>query len=114
MKKFYFIVTILFSTLSFSQELDVENYLDGTWCDKDKFSCFNLISDNGLLIYEIPDGGFISGVEIIKHDTSSKKIYWRLVGTNKETQYFEIINKDKVKYFDGQKTKSFYRHPRKD
>ena len=35
---------------------------------KKKIDCFNIIAENGLVIYETPTGDFRSGVEIINYD----------------------------------------------
>tara|TARA_B100000767_G_scaffold180210_1_gene168212 strand:- start:5252 stop:5590 length:339 start_codon:yes stop_codon:yes gene_type:complete len=109
MKIFFTIIITLFSGYYYSQEFEAEEFLDGTWCQKDKEECFDLIFQNGLLMFEIPEGGYISGVEILKHDRENKKIFWRIIGTNKEQQYFEILKNDKVNHFDGVKTKILYR-----
>ena len=98
--------TILYITLlSFfgsNQEFDAERYLNGQWCKKNTDTeCFTLTYDQGLLLFEIPDGGYIEGVEVIKYDESERKIFWKIVGTNKDTQNFKIIDNDNVIYFDG-------------
>jgi hypothetical protein len=53
------------------------------------------------MLFEIPDGGYIEGVEVIKYDAEEKRIYWKIVGTNKDTQNFKIIDSKNVVYFDG-------------
>ena len=108
MKTFFAIIITTFISSSL-QQFEVEKFLNGTWCEKDKQECFDLIFEDGLLMFEIPEGGYISGVEILKYDDENKKIYWRIVGTAKKQQYFEILNKDKVNHFDGIKTKTLYR-----
>ena len=108
MKTFFAIIITTFISSSL-QQFEVEKFLNGTWCEKDKQECFDLIFEDGLLMFEIPEGGYISGVEILKYDDENKKIYWRFVGTTKKQQYFEILNKDKVNHFDGIKTKTLYR-----
>ena len=35
--------------------------ISGQWCDKEKIDCFNIIVDNGLIIYETTTGDFRSG-----------------------------------------------------
>ena len=108
MKTFFAIIITTFISSSL-QQFEVEKFLNGTWCEKDKQECFDLIFEDGLLMFEIPEGGYISGVEILKYDDENKKIYWRIVGTAKKQQYFEILNNDKVNHFDGIKTKTLYR-----
>lgn len=109
MNTFYPIIIILLFSFSFSQDFNAEEYLNGTWCQKNKEECFDLIFQDGLLMFEVPEGGYISGVEVLKYDRENKKIFWRIIGTNKEQQYFEILNQDKVNHFDGVKTKTLYR-----
>ena len=50
----------------------------------------------------------------LKYDDKTKKIFWRIVGTARETQYFEILKKNKVNHFDGVKTKALYRINKKE
>ena len=100
MKTLLFVILLNFFTSN--QEFDAERYLNGQWCKKNtETECFTLTYDRGLLLFEIPDGGYIEGVEVIKYDAEEKKIYWKIVGTNKDTQNFKIIDNNKVVYFDG-------------
>lgn len=108
MKTIFAIIITTFTSSSL-QQFEVEKFLNGTWCEKYKEECFDLIFKDDLLMLEIPEGGYISGVEILKYDDENKKIYWRIVGTKKKKQYFEILNNDKVNHFDGVKTKTLYR-----
>ena len=67
-------------------------------------------TDNHYHFYTDPsttytDGGFISGVELVKYDKKEKKIYWRIVGTSKKTQYFKILKGSTVEHFNGVDTK---------
>jgi len=48
-------------------------------------------------------------VEVLNYDDDAKKIFWRIIGTNKNTQYFEILRNNKVNHFDGQKTRVLFR-----
>jgi len=100
---------LIFSNYCFSQKFEVNDYLNGKWCNKDKFSCFDFVSEDGLLTFEIQDGGYIAGVEVLNYDDAAKKIFWRIIGTNKNTQYFEILRNNKVNHFDGQKTRVLFR-----
>ena len=109
MKNILIITCLIYSSYCFSQKFDENDFLNGEWCNNEKFSCFNLISEGGLLVYEIMDGGYTAGVEVLNYDDNAKKIYWRIIGTNKDTQYFEILKKNKVNHFDGQKTIVRYR-----
>ena len=46
-------ICLLFFLFPFSiiaQEFNVEEFLNGQWCDKEKSDCFNIISKNGLII----------------------------------------------------------------
>ena len=77
---------------------------------------FYLLYLSGLLLfqnidpYEIPEGGFRSGIELIKYDKKEKKIYWRIVGTTKKTQYFKIQKNGNVEYFDGNVKKNIKKY----
>ena len=100
MKTLLFIIFLSFFTPN--QEFDAERYLNGKWCKKNTDAeCFTLTYDQGLMLFEIPDGGYIEGVEVIKYDAAEKRIYWKIVGTNKDTQNFKIIDSKNVVYFDG-------------
>ena len=114
MKNTLTILLLIITSYCFSQEFDTDKYLNGTWCQKGNQECFDLISQDGLLMFAIPDGGYIAGVEILKYDDINKKIFWRIFGTAKETQYFEILKKNKVNHFDGVKTKALYRINKKE
>ena len=114
MKNTLTILLLIITSYCFSQEFDIDKYLNGTWCQKGNEECFDLISQDGLLMFAIPDGGYIAGVEILKYDDINKKIFWRIVGTARETQYFEILKKNKVNHFDGVKTKALYRINKKE
>ena len=91
--------------LIFLQNIDPYKFLDGKWCESKDKECFYLIIEDGLIIYEDTDGGFRSGVELVNYDKKEKKIYWRIVGTSKKTQYFKILKGTTVEHFDGIKTK---------
>ena len=89
------------SGLLLFQNIDPYEFLNGKWCESDESECFYIIYQDGILIYDIPEGGFRSGIELIKYDKKEKKIYWRIVGTTKKTQYFKIQKNGNVEYFDG-------------
>ena len=91
--------------LIFLQNIDPYKFLDGKWCESKDKECFYLIIEDGLIIYEDTDGGFRTGVEIVNYDKKEKKIYWRIVGTSKKTQYFKILKGTTVEHFDGINTK---------
>tara|TARA_Y100000996_G_scaffold125199_1_gene94598 strand:+ start:1114 stop:1440 length:327 start_codon:yes stop_codon:yes gene_type:complete len=91
--------------LIFLQNIDPYKFLDGKWCESKDKECFYLKSEDGLIIYEDTDGGFRTGVEIVNYDKKEKKIYWRIVGTSKKTQYFKILKGTTVEHFDGINTK---------
>ena len=91
--------------LIFLQNIDPYKFLDGKWCESKDKECFYLKIEDGLIIYEDTDGGFRTGVEIVNYDKKEKKIYWRIVGTSKKTQYFKILKGTTVEHFDGIKTK---------
>ena len=59
-------IFLLSSLLSIAQDFNIEEFLDGQWCDKDQVDCFNIIAMDGLLIYETPTGDFRTGIEIIE------------------------------------------------
>ena len=46
---------------------------------KKKSDCFNIIANNGLIIYETPTGDFRSGIEIISYDKKKGVIKWELI-----------------------------------
>ena len=46
--------------------------------------------DHGLLLFEVPDGGYVEGVEVIRYDEKEKKIYWKIVGTQKILKILEF------------------------
>jgi|TARA_B110000116_G_scaffold73177_1_gene63437 hypothetical protein len=99
--------------LTFNQDFDPNKYLNGKWCEGKNKECFYFTYSNGLMFYEIPDGGFKSGVESIKYDIKQNRVYWRIVGTTKKTQYFQILKDKKyVEYFDGNKTKRIRKYPK--
>ncbi|MBL30837.1 MAG: hypothetical protein CMC81_06335 [Flavobacteriaceae bacterium] len=87
------------------QNIDPYEFLNAKWCESKDKECFIITYENGLLIYEIPDGGFRSGIEMIKFDKKQKQIFWRIVGTSKKTQYFKILNSTTVEHFDGVETR---------
>lgn len=91
--------------LIFIQNIDPYKFLDGKWYESKDKECFYLKYQDGLVIYEDTDGGFISGVELVKYDKKEKKIYWRIVGTSKKTQYFKILKGSTVEHFNGVDTK---------
>ena len=91
--------------LIFIQNIDPYKFLDGKWCESKDKECFYLKYQDGLVIYEDTDGGFISGVELVKYNKKEKKIYWRIVGTSKKTQYFKILKGSTVEHFNGVDTK---------
>jgi hypothetical protein len=100
----------LFSFFNPVQQFEVESYLNGEWCKKAADSeCFSLIYDQGLLLFEVPDGGYVEGVEVIRYDEKEKKIYWKIVGTQKDTQNFRILDADNVLYFDGVSASYWFR-----
>ena len=59
MKTFFAIIITTFISSSL-QQFEVEKFLNGKWCEKDKQECFDLIFEDGLLMFEIPEGGYIS------------------------------------------------------
>ena len=91
--------------LIFLQNIDPYKFLDGKWCESKDKECFYLKIEDGLIIYEDTDGGFRTRVEIVNYDKKEKKIYWRIVGTSKKTQYFKILKGTTVEHFDGINTK---------
>jgi len=102
MKNLFFILTFLIT----NQDFDVNRFLDGKWCEGKNNECFYLSYVDGLMIFETPDGSFKSGVEVVRYDKKQNRIYWRIVWTTKETQYFQILNnKNYIEYFDGNRTK---------
>ena len=72
------------SGLLLFQNIDPYEFLNGKWCESEESECFYIIYQDGILIYDIPEGGFRSGIELIKYDKKEKKIYWRIVGTTKK------------------------------
>lgn len=99
-----------FSFFNPVQQFEVESYLNGEWCKKASDSeCFSLIYDHGLLLFEVPDGGYVEGVELIRYDEKEKKIYWKIVGTQKDTQNFRVLDEDNVLYFDGVSASYWFR-----
>jgi len=102
MKNLFFVLALLL----LNQDFDVNEFLNGKWCEGKNKECFYLKHVDGLMIFEIPDGGYKSGVEVVKYDKKQNKIYWRIIGTTKPTQYFKILKGKKyIEYFDGNRTK---------
>ena len=57
------------------KQFEVDSYLNVEWCKKASDSeFFSLIYDQGLLLFEVPDGGYVEGVEVIRYDEKEKKI----------------------------------------
>ena len=108
---------ILFSFFSplhiVAQNFNVEEFLDGQWCDKEKIDCFNIIAENGLVIYETPTGDFRSGVEIINYDKKKGIITWELIKTSRKTNTFRIISKNKVEFDNGNRRSTLHRQKKK-
>ncbi len=112
--KIYLIIFSFFSPLYIvAQNFNVEDFLDGQWCDKEKFDCFNIIAENGLVIYETPTGDFRSGVEIINYDKKKGIITWELIKTSRKTNTFRIISKNKVEFDNGNRRSTLYRQKKK-
>ena len=86
----------LFPLSIIAQEFNVEEFLNGQWCDKEKSDCFNIIANNGLIIYETPTGDFRSGIEIISYDKKKGVIKWELIKTSRKTNSFKIISKKRL------------------
>ena len=84
------ILITLLAFLNFNQDFDPNEYLDGKWCEGKNKECFYLTYSDGLMFFEIPDGGFKSGVESIKYDKKQNRIYWRIVGTTKKPNTFKF------------------------
>lgn len=59
MNTFYPMIIILLFSFSFSQDFNAEEY-------------FDLIFQDGLMMFEVPEGGYISGVEVLKYDRKNK------------------------------------------
>ena len=106
-------ISLLFSLLSNAQDFNIEEFLDGQWCDKDQVDCFNIIAMDGLLIYETPTGDFRTGIEIVDYEENSQTISWELVRTNRQINRFKIINQDKVEFDNNFRRAILYRQKRK-
>ena len=113
MKIFLIIFSFLSPLYIVAQNFNVEDFLDGQWCDKEKFDCFNIIAENGLVIYETPTGDFRSGVEIINYDKKKGIITWELIKTSRKTNTFRIISKNKVEFDNGNRRSTLYRQKKK-
>ena len=103
----------LFPVILFSQEFKAEELISGQWCDKEKVDCFNIIVDNGLIIYETTTGDFRSGIEIISYDKKKGVIKWELIKTSRKTNTFRIISKNKVEFDNGNRRVNMYRQKKK-
>ena len=107
------IIYLLFPLYTVAQEFNVEEFLNGQWCDKEKSDCFNIIANNGLIIYETPTGDFRSGIEIISYDKKKDVIKWELIKTSRKTNSFRIISKNKVEFDNGNRRSILYRQKKK-
>ena len=103
----------LFPIIIFSQEFKAEEFISGQWCDKEKVDCFNIIVDNGLIIYETTTGDFRSGIEIISYDKKKGIIKWELIKTSRKTNTFRLISKNKVEFDNGNRRVNMYRQKKK-
>lgn len=106
-------IIFLFPLYIIAQEFNVEEFLNGQWCDKEKSDCFNIIANNGLIIYETPTGDFRSGIEIISYDKKKDVIKWELIKTSRKTNSFRIISKNKVEFDNGNRRSILYRQKKK-
>lgn len=104
-----FKTTLLFSLVLTAQNFNSRKFLEGQWCDKAKIDCFNIIAIDGLLIYETITGDFRTGIEIIGYNDKTKTILWELVKTNKKTNSFKILNKNKVEFDNNNRRTTLYR-----
>ncbi|PWH10130.1 hypothetical protein DEJ39_07965 [Bacteroidetes bacterium SCGC AAA795-G10] len=107
------IIFLLFPLYTIAQEFNVEEFLNGQWCDKEKSDCFNIIVNNGLIIYETPTGDFRSGIEITSYDKKKDVIKWELIKTSRKTNSFRIISKNKVEFDNGNRRSILYRQKKK-
>ena len=107
------IIFFLFPLYTIAQEFNVEEFLNGQWCDKEKSDCFNIIANNGLIVYETPTGDFRSGIEIISYDKKKDVIKWELIKTSRKTNSFKIISKNKVEFDNGNRRSILYRQKKK-
>ena len=103
----------LFPLCIIAQEFNVEEFLNGQWCDKEKSDCFSIIANNGLIIYETPTGDFRSCIEIISYDKKKGVIKWELIKTSRKTNSFKIISKNKVEFDNGNRRSLLYRQKNK-
>ena len=104
-----FKTTLLFSLVLTAQNFNSRKFLEGQWCDKGKIDCFNIIAIDGLLIYETITGDFRTGIEIIGYNDKTETILWELVKTNKKTNSFKILNKNKVEFDNNNRRTTLYR-----
>lgn len=104
-----FKTTLLFSLVLIAQNFNSRKFLEGQWCDNAKTDCFNIIAIDGLLIYETITGDFRTGIEIIGYNDKTETILWELVKTNKKTNRFKILNKNKVEFYNNNRRTTLYR-----